>query len=271
MITIKPFGGLANRMRALDSGYWLAKRSKRPLHIIWENNFELNCSFQKLFQIPDGITLEEHNVNRVELFFKKRINNAWRLLGGNIPRGYDFYLFDKEVVALEQQKFDFEEILEYKSIFINTVEHFYETETMFKQFKPAKELQKVIKGYKDLFSNNTIGIHIRRTDNANAIKYSPLSGFLNFMENEIEKDPKTKFFLATDSPQVNKAVYDKYGKHIISHDKDLNRNTEKGIKDALIDIYCLSNCKKILGSYHSSFSHVASQLGKIKLDTIYKE
>lgn len=270
MITIKPFGGLANRMRALDSCFRLAKKSQRPLHLIWEKNFELNCSIHKLFEIPEGITIEERRIGRKVLALKKRIYKALRFFGFKIPPGYDFYLFNKDIVRLKEQDFDFKEILKYKSIFISTIAHFYKTQDSFYYFRPVAELQEKIDIINSQYSKRTIGIHIRRTDNANSIKYSPLSSFLNYMEEEIAKNRDTKFFLATDSLEVSKTVFDKFGDQIISHDKDLDRNTEKGIQDALIDMYCLSNCIKIVGSYYSSFSEVAAQINNIELFQIYE-
>jgi hypothetical protein len=49
------------------------------------------------------------------------------------------------------------------------------------------------------------------------------------------------------------------------------RNLQKGIQDAVVDMYCLAGCQKIIGSYFSSFSEVAAQINGIELNQIYQE
>lgn len=270
MITIKPFGGLGNRMRALDSSYWLAKELDEPIHLIWEKNTELNCSFQKLFEIPRGMTYEEHSASKNKVALIKRLNKGLRAVGFKIPKGFDHYLFEKDIIELRKRSFDFKEIEKYNNVYINTSEPFHQTNNAFSFFKPVITLQKVIDAYTQQFSQNTIGIHIRRTDNENAIKYSPLTDFLDIMKKEIVKNPEINFFLATDSAEVNDRIKDSMGDRIITHPKVLDRNSDQGIEDALVDIYCLSECNKIIGSYFSSFSEVAAQINNINLHQIYK-
>lgn len=59
-ITLVPLGGLANRMRAIVSGYTLALDTGMPLHVVWLRNHDLNCSFNTLFR-PLG-----HNIALTE-------------------------------------------------------------------------------------------------------------------------------------------------------------------------------------------------------------
>ena len=49
-ITITPYGGLANRMRAMNSVIELAKLSSIPVNVVWFSNFELNAPFGELFE-----------------------------------------------------------------------------------------------------------------------------------------------------------------------------------------------------------------------------
>lgn len=51
-ITITPYGGLANRMRALNAAIEFAKSEQVPLHVIWFCNPELNAPFEALFTPP---------------------------------------------------------------------------------------------------------------------------------------------------------------------------------------------------------------------------
>ena len=49
-ITLVPVGGLANRMRAIESGISLSHKTKSELIIIWFKDWGLNCTFHELFE-----------------------------------------------------------------------------------------------------------------------------------------------------------------------------------------------------------------------------
>jgi hypothetical protein len=70
---------------------------------------------------------------------------------------------------------------------------------------------------------------------------------------------------------VENQIQQQYGDRIITYEKVLDRNQQKGIQDALVDMYCLAGCQKIIGSYFSSFSEVAAQINGIELNQIYHE
>lgn len=51
-ISITPYGGLANRMRALNAAIEFAKAEEVPLQVVWFCNDELNAPFDALFTPP---------------------------------------------------------------------------------------------------------------------------------------------------------------------------------------------------------------------------
>lgn len=51
-LTIVPYGGLANRMRAMNSAIEYAKTLNCPLQVVWFCNKELNALFDELFTPP---------------------------------------------------------------------------------------------------------------------------------------------------------------------------------------------------------------------------
>ncbi|MDG2123063.1 MAG: hypothetical protein P8J87_05155, partial [Verrucomicrobiales bacterium] len=67
--------------------------------------------------------------------------------------------------------------------------------------KPTPEIQKTIDNQISQLGISPVGIHIRRTDH-HLQHLSPLGAFVSAMEVEIEKNPATKFFLATDCHQT---------------------------------------------------------------------
>ena len=46
-ILLVPVGGLANRMKAIDSAIKLSRKTNSELHIIWFKDRGLNCRFDQ--------------------------------------------------------------------------------------------------------------------------------------------------------------------------------------------------------------------------------
>jgi hypothetical protein len=115
-------------------------------------------------------------------------------------------------------------------------------------------------------SPQTIGVHVRRTDNNAAIEKSPLQDFIASMKNCLVEQPDTSFFLATDDPAVESTLKEIFPGRIATFRKSAySRAKAAAIQDALVDLLMLSRCRKILGSYYSSFSEYASLFHRIHL------
>jgi hypothetical protein len=108
-------------------------------------------------------------------------------------------------------------------------------------------------------------VHIRRTDNQWR-DHSPTGEFVRLMEEEIGKGPDRLFFVATDGSEEEERLKRLFPGRIISHRKrTLDRNSPEGVKDAVVDLYCLARCGKVIGSHRSSFSEAAAQIGQCPL------
>lgn len=117
-----------------------------------------------------------------------------------------------------------------------------------------------------------IGLHIRRTDNVDTIRYSPTEGFITCISNILEKDPTAKFFLSTDSPEEERKLMELFGESIIvNNEKVWGRDNNLGMKSGIIDMLCLSKCKKIIGSYTSIFSSFAAEYGRKEIEYIFEK
>ena len=148
-----------------------------------------------------------------------------------------------------------------KNIYIEACSDIYKDSGVYDIFKPKSSIQnKVISN-----SSEFIGLHIRRSDNEMSIKYSPTELFIDAIEKEIESNPAVKFYLATDDSHEEKLITERFGDRICTYKKhSVDRNTEVAIVDAMIDLTNLASCKKIYGSYYSSFSDVAAIWGNIE-------
>ena len=258
MLTIEPLFGLCNRMRALDSAILLSRKIDLPIRLIWNKTRDLNCSFTELFELPEFVTLY-HSHPASDLF-----NKYLPRIGVNLLSNYEKCIYRWHLDSLTASKYDFDQLKKYSSVYIRTCNRFYYGGPLFAHFKPVPRLRATIDRICSAFTPHTIGIHVRRTDNYHSIKYSPTRAFEVMMNEILERNGQTNFFLATDSPQEERRMKRIFGTRIVTFEKELNRNTAQGIQDAVVDLYCLSRTSRIIGSTFSSFSETASEISTIE-------
>ncbi len=256
MLYIEPTGGLCNRMRALNSAIFLADKAGVQLSLVWLITWDMGAPVTHLFELPSFISIIESNQTSIVQELEKKAGKV---------------MDQEELANLFYNHYPMEELFEFfPSIYMRTGGIVYKNQH-FHYFKPIDQLQKIINQYISNFDQNVIGIHIRRTDNENAIKYSTTEAFIIAMELEIIKNPQVKFYLATDSPEIENLFIKRYQNRVIFHSKEFRRDTEKSIQDAVIDLYCLASTQKILASYWSSFSDIAAEINHIEKKVIYQE
>ena len=95
--------------------------------------------------------------------------------------------------------------------------------------------------------------------------------FFEIVDEVLDKDNHTMIYLATDSEEVKLQMRKRYGNRIISSSTPADRNSVAGIQDGLIDMYTLARTRKIYGSFQSSFSEMASQIGGVPIEILKKE
>ena len=253
MVIIQPSGGLCNRMRVINSSLELAKRKNAKLLVLWYVADELNAPFESLFQpvekfkVINFTSLKDLRKLWYQLTARTRVSNAD--IENNTTNG-----------TLNQDFFDSIKLPAY----IFTWEHFYDADENFKLFKPTGELQRRIDEVTKHFTEDMVSVHIRRTDQVVSIAHSKTENFIELMNREIEANPEVKFFLATDDKEEESLLRKTFPGRIVSNEnRTLRRDSLDGMYDALLDLYCLAACKKIIGSYFSSFTDTAASLGGI--------
>ena len=245
-------------MRALDSAIAFSKETGRSICVIWTLGQDLNCRFEDLFLVPKRfkMLIQIADEKNFEVFSRRCIRKLFSVSG----RLLDCAKVGERFGDIFRSRFAKQKGLVY-------VETFYRLpygSRHFADFHPAEPMQRKIDHYVRNFEN-VVGVHIRRTDNNKSIQYSPTSSFIECMQREVDEDNKVKFFLATDSLQVEDEIRKIFPTRIITHAKSsLDRNNPLAIQDALIDLYCLSMTRKLIGSYWSSFTDTASEIGQME-------
>ena len=260
-ITLVPTAGLCNRMNAITSGICYKEKHKDvKLQIYWEKTPDCCAYFTDLFEpIPD------YDIKPLKKFYLKtgKKNNLF------LPDILKKIHFDAYYYGASYDRMNFDSIIQNnKNIYIsayNAFTPFGLTSSLGKMFIPIDKLQKRISRITGQYNDNVIGIHIRRTDNAPAIKNNPLTKFTTLMDKEIQLNKDIRFYLATDSEEVKNELKEKYGNKIMSMPMSLTRNTLQGMQDAIVDLYCLGSTKRIIGCTNSTYSLMASRLFNIEL------
>lgn len=232
-------------MRVMASVMEMAETLGCKPFFLWIKMPDMNASFHDLFKdypAPVVVVKRSGRVFKAIDFVKKH----WK----------GIVLDDNYVCSNMKGKEDtWKETLKGHSLFVQTCENATLTDD-FSSFVPVDAVMQ--KTDKDI-DVNTIGVHIRRTDNGKSRIFSPTEAFVDVMSRELKQNPETKFYLATDDDVEENYLKSIFGVRILTYRKrTIDRNDPLGIEDALVDLVNLSNCAKIFGSYYSSFSDTAA-------------
>lgn len=262
-VVLIPIGGLCNRIRFICSSYEFMEKWAK-IYVIWLQTDECNIKMENLFSLPYDIKVVNYDITGkggrkyIYLILKLIITHSRRFISQ-----LDFSHSTKG--NSEEMAAEFKEKFTKHTMFCagcEKIKETYSTEIM----KPTDEIQKMvqenIKDYPDYVS-----MHIRRTDFYEAIKRSPVKSFEKYIESEIRNG--NKIYLATDDKDLKEKLVQKYKPYIYTQDvSSFSRNDGVGIREAYVDLLCLSKGKREYGSFGSSFSEVASVIGGIELITV---
>ena len=273
MYIFYPKYGLANRMRVIDSAYRFCSTHNKKFVICWERDQIVNCPFNKLFN-PLSNLKESHSYRYI--LFLHKLERHFRLARWFVQlleRCHILKIFKEEQYE-ELRAFAIKGGNKFLWVIVESYSVFFRTEEddfLRDLFQLNDLMSQRLKNETKAFKNHVIGVHVRRTDNKDSIEQSPLELFIARMQEEIVKDPEVQFYVASDNPLVKEQLLHIFGaQRIIIPTGVIGRDSEEGIRQAVIEMYALSKTNRILGSYYSSFSEIASSLAGIKLETIIK-
>ncbi|MFY0607745.1 MAG: hypothetical protein JXR10_13595 [Cyclobacteriaceae bacterium] len=277
MLTLKPTGGLCNRMLAIDSAIQICRETNSPLHIHWVKNHYLNASFFELFEpfMVSDIKITIHETSQKEVLYSdKELPHTKQKIYNWLIKRYQLLHFDQvyhsyETTRMIELGHDFSTEIKNKNVLITSWTRLIPGNLDQTLFIPTSHIQEYISKLTSKFSANNIGVHIRRSDHLDAIANSPTELFIKKMNEEIAVNEDTCFFVASDSLREKQQLKSIFKDRIITSDaEDGDRNSSTGMQMAMIDLYCLSKTKKIYGSFSSTFSSVASELKNADFEEI---
>lgn len=299
VIYSEPTGGLCNRMGALNYAYLFAKEYNCKLVVLWKDNFEAACHFEDVFTgfdkdvkirnltyfkktpkelLKSGrlISLAARGIwhAMLDIYFKYRLRNEIELVyedegltrskadETNHEMINEFIQSDKKWCMISSYQcadiaHDYS-ALKFHSRFEEAVRAMYERS--FGTFATKEQYESYIKC-------NVIGVHIRRGDHKYAIANNPIEKFIQKMKEALSDNPDMHFYLASDGEDVIELMRAEFpGRVIINEGAELSRKSKLGMENAIIDLLALSKSGRIIGSFGSTFSDMASYIGGIELE-----
>jgi len=249
--------GLANRLRSWMTTSAFAEYMNVPYAMKWVADDACgNIKFHDLFEIPDNMIY----INETRYFPEP--TTLW--VTKNYPNNKFHDKFIKEKFELTKEEFQ---------LYVNAQK---------KYLNPVAKIKKDIDNFSRLCDiENTIGLHIRRTDFKEQAE-TPDAWFDKNIQLEIKNNSNVKFFLATDNAWTQEKFMMKYSDRMTlvekSFDKSIGSECYPGghrirhskSEYALIDLILLSKTKKVIGSKSSSYGRFGAWFGTKKFVIPYE-
>lgn len=274
MLIIHPEAGLGNRLYSLMSGLYYASEYDTKLHIFWEQATCCNIPFRELLEVPDNAQV--HSLYDLGYKNKYAFKSLWSKLYLSIVKKIVLFK-DPDECSKAYKGFGEAKIRSYidstDKCLLRSNEPLCDMEhlkSVVDKIIPAKEIRdrvdEIMGPYMD---RRIIGIHVRRTDHELSIDYSPIEGFEKLMD---EYKDEACFYFASDDKELVDSFSKKYNviPHITFSDT-ISRNSKEGMKDAFVEMLCLSKCEKIFGSYESTYPRVAALIGNVEYKEVRKD
>lgn len=272
-LTLVPIGGLANRIYAITSAIAFCKDYDVKLRIIWFKDKGMGADFHSLFDLSSEVDKSKVEIIDAKwyhyIYDRPRKRNLW------LPSLWQYLAFRKRIYEKDiSSGLPIEKLLNItkssSSLYMIHFGLFYYKVPFAKELSLVSQIRNKIEDRIRTFSlkDNVIGIHIRRGDHQVSIARSPLSLFIDKINEEIANDPYIRFYVASDSYSVKKKLMKMFGERIITFGGDVKRDNRVSIEDALIELYSLSATKKMYGSQASTFSELAAKLGNIEIEVL---
>jgi hypothetical protein len=260
-LVVKSLDGLGSIMMQLLLCIKFAKITNRKLIIHWTHDLyskENNEIFEKLFLEPKSENIHLLENDKLSFYPKcwndTNIKWSWLKLKRETKfkpedTSFDFLKdIDEDVIIIGKKIIGLN--IDKKDILLN--------------FKPVPEIQDKIDTFYDLNLKNLVGVHFRHGNG----ELDNLRHIDKFDEYFDEIGDEKEIFLCTDSTYVLDKFKEKYS--VISYPKwypEINKGAMhkctkcpdkfKNVENALIDMYLLSKCHKIICSNGSWFSEIS--------------
>lgn len=260
-IVLVPQGGLCNRLRAILSAISLIERGDIDAHLSvgWDVNAECAARFDQLFEPYPAACLTIGPRRWFDRPITRR-NLHWPALVRSVLYSAQYSNTPPANEALNGK------------VYVSTGHAFCDYPADYvRRLRPLPHLQERIDSLSAAFvPGHTVGIHIRRTDHVTAIAESPDALFLDAISHAISRDADAHFYLATDDSTLKRRLVERFPGRITAQDCRGSRADLCGMEEAVVDLWTLARCSSLIGSYWSSYTDTAAEIGGVPLTIIRK-
>lgn len=291
IVIIKPINGLANRIRFLISSLAFGRYLDRKCFLVWEisNGFD-STPFSDLFE---SSFLHKHDLTLIDSKDNQLINCGIKL-EEKIPGIYNGLSVTDYNAKIDMETLKQEAIISITgSNYLPYVfSHYPEFQHLTSQINQLsmkiladlKPLPSILSSVSTTIQSNlsglstspstlrhSYGFHIRRGESYNFDR-SKTEYFLDIARSILRNEPLAKIFLSTNDSSTLEffkrecpSITHSLAKHenIDWESSYLNKpRADQSSKDALQDLWLLSQCKMIYGTCESSFSKLAAMWGQ---------
>lgn len=253
---VVPEGGLANRLRVVASAWAFAEDTGVPMRVHWMRTRDFNASFGRLFE-PDttAFQVSEWGGGRMHKLVERTVEKLVPVAGVAV-------WVDARTATNAFDTSAFRHAVTRGPLLLRTNYPLGRGgRELLGRFVPVPRLRGMIDAQVG-DAQAMVGVHVRRGDHVKATERSTLEGFIAAMQAEVDARADTRFFVATDDPASLAALQARFGGRVHHYPKRaLSRDDPRALEDAVVDLFTLARSRKLLGSYWSSFSDMASHMG----------
>jgi len=272
---MSPYSGLTDRLMQFGAMLTLSASINKKLRVFWPLTKYCNESLKDYFELPcEYIDISEEECSRKGIAFCNDgyLDQDLTGFGENIIQyelGSDYSAVYNNFRAILQSKHISSEDFRRESI------------NRMQGLSLRAPIKRKIEEFIDKnFSDEMVGIHVRRTD-----KIKSTSDYFNISESDIDlydrlsidlidkqMGDEVRFFLACDDSKYKEKIIthiESYGYKCSSyshHNSEGFRQTT--LENTIIDLYLLSRCDKVLRCGPSGFAEIGALLGDKPIETI---
>lgn len=275
-LTLIPYGGIASRLRTIASVVEIMKDSPKEVSIIWFRTEKFHSSFNRLFTFDPKIISPNISI-REDHWSDWLFNDTPRKTNLYIPLLAMLFHYDRLITPEKtrhliqhnpQSLYDLMKNTEEKTFLSTNLNLLESNRNIYKLFEPTVEVANVRNYRMSGWGNNVVGIHINRKNGDTSMQDAPTELFIRKMQQMIEQDKTTTFFVATTSRNERECLQTLFKSRVFAPYSISDSTTEEGIIESFGELLALSNTRKILSTPDSTFAQVASEIGKIPLEQL---
>lgn len=265
MLVVAPQGGLCNRLRVLLSALHALRAVPGcgGVRVCWRAERECGARFEDLFEPPAEGRMHiggcpywlrpvcRKNLHLPALLRTPRFGFAQRT---------NFHASREDIGHL---------LARHRRLYVSTCYPLLDyPPAIAAELRLTPALEARVEELARQFDAHTVGLHIRRTDHRQSIARSTDAAFDKAIRQTLARDPLTRFYLATDSRETKRRLTGRYGDRILTADAPLGRDSRAGVEAAAVDLFALARTARIYGSWYSSFTDMAAEIGGLEKHVI---